>query len=270
MSEVYMDVKKVREWPRVLASGVALVVLATLSSVQVISAAEARKTFEDRFAEQDIRDAAQDIDRMHRILGAEFQRLASGAGGSESDEVAPYLHESSGKPMDLGDVRIALSKRYIERERRQMVAAIALYKAEMAQDCGNPTPGGDQLLDAGVRARVLAALQCNQRRLDRLQSGLHKILLDYEANLLKLKLPSFTQERMLAEARAYTLKQDSDLASQYAHPRQLWRANIDFFTYLDEHASHAHYANNQMILFDDPAEAKAMQDLLTRLKAVSQ
>jgi hypothetical protein len=140
----------------------------------------------------------------------------------------------------------------------------------MAQDCGNPTPGGDQLLDAGVRARVLAALQCNQRRLDRLQSGLHKILLDYEANLLKLKLPSFTQERMLAEARAYTLKQDSDLASQYAHPRQLWRANIDFFTYLDEHASHAHYANNQMILFDDPAEAKAMQDLLTRLKAVSQ
>ena len=259
-----MDVKKVREWPRVLASGVALVVLATLSSVQVISAAEAR------IAEQDIRDAAQDIDRMHRILGAEFQRLASGAGGSESDEVAPYLHESSGKPMDLGDVRIALSKRYIERERRQMVAAIALYKAEMAQDCGNPTPGGDQLLDAGVRARVLAALQCNQRRLDRLQSGLHKILLDYEANLLKLKLPSFTQERMLAEARAYTLKQDSDLASQYAHPRQLWRANIDFFTYLDEHASHAHYANNQMILFDDPAEAKAMQDLLTRLKAVSQ
>jgi hypothetical protein len=265
-----MDVKKVREWPRAFASGVALVVLATLSSVQVISAAEARKTFEDRFAEQDIRDAAQDIDRMHRILGAELQRLASGAGGSESDEVAPYLHESSGKPMDLGDVRIALSKRYIERERRQMVAAIALYKAEMAQDCGNPSPGADQLLDAGVRARVLAALQCNQRRLDRLQSGLHKILLDYEANLLKLKLPAFMQERMLAEARAYTLKQDSDLASQYAHPRQLWQANIAFFTYLDEHAPHAHYANNHMILFDDPAEAQAMQDLLTRLKAVSQ
>ena len=78
-----MDVKNVREWPRVLASGVALVVLATLSSVQVISAAETRKTFEDRFAEQDIRDAAQDIDRMHRILGAEFQRLASGAGESD-------------------------------------------------------------------------------------------------------------------------------------------------------------------------------------------
>ncbi len=265
-----MDVRKVREWPRALASGVALVVLATLSSVQVISAAEARKTFEDRFAEQDIRDAAQDIDRMHRILGAEFQRLASGAGGSESDEVAPYLHESSGKPMDLGDVRIALSTRYIERERRQMVAAIALYKAEMAEDCGDPSPDANQLLDAGVRARVLAALQCHQRQLDRLQSGLHKILADYEANVVQLKLPPFMQDKMLSEARAYTLKQDSDLASSYAHPRQVWQANVDFLTYLDEHASHAHYANNHMILFEDPAEAKAMQDLLTRLKAVSQ
>ncbi len=87
-----MDVKKVREWTRALASGVALVVLTTLSSVQVISAAEARKTFEDRFAEQDIRDAAQDIDRMHRILGAEFPRLARVAGGWESNEVAFYLH----------------------------------------------------------------------------------------------------------------------------------------------------------------------------------
>jgi hypothetical protein len=264
-----MDVRKVREWPRSLVFGVVLVVLLALSSVRLISAAETRKTFEDRFAEQDIRDAAQDVERMHRILGAELQRLSSGAGGSESDEVPPYLHESSGRPMDLGDVRIALSTRYIERERRQMVAAIALFKAEMAEDCGNPSPGANQLLDAAVRTKVLTALKCHQRQLDRLQSGLHKILQDYEANLLKLKLPSFTQERMLAEARAYTLKQDSDLASQYAHPRQLWQANIDFFTYLDEHASLAHYANNQ-ILFDDPAEAKATQDLLTRLKAVSQ
>jgi hypothetical protein len=264
-----MDVRKVRDWLRALVPGVALVVLATLSSVQVISATEARKTSEDRFAEQDIRDAQQDIDRMHRILGAELQRLASGAGGSESDEVTPYLHESSRKPMDLGDVRIALSKRYIERERRQMVAAIGLYKAEMAQDCGKPSLGADQLLDAALRAKVLAALKCHQRQLDRLQSGLHRILNDYEANLVQLKLPTFTQDRMLTEARAYTLKQDSDLASSYAQPRQAWQANVDFLTYLDEHAAHARYVNNQ-ILFDDPAEARATQELLTRLKAASQ
>ena len=87
--------------------------------------------------------------------------------------------------------------------------------------------------------------------------------------MVELKLPPFMQDKILAEARAYTLKQDSDLASSYAHPRQVWQANVDFLTYLDEHAAHAHYANNQ-ILFDDPAEARATQDLLTRLKEVSQ
>jgi hypothetical protein len=264
-----MDVRKAEGWPRSLVFGVALVILPFLSSVRVASAVEAQKTFEDRFAEQDIRDAAQDIERMHRILGAELQRLSNGATGFKSDEVLPYLHESSRKPMDLGDVRVALSTRYVERERRQMVAAIILLMDEMAEDCGDPSPRANQLLDAAVRAKALAALKCHQRQLDRLQSGLHKIFQDYEANLVKLKLPSFTQERMLAEARAYTLKQESDLASQYAHKRQLWQASIDFFTYLDEHASHAHYVNNQ-IFFDDPAEAKETQDLLTRLKAVSQ
>jgi hypothetical protein len=54
-----------------------------------MAAAETRKTFEDRFAERVIYDAAQDVDRMHRILGAELQRLVSGAGGSESAEVPP-------------------------------------------------------------------------------------------------------------------------------------------------------------------------------------
>jgi hypothetical protein len=63
--------------------------------------------------------------------------------------------------------------------------------------------------------------------------------------------------------------QDADLASSYAHPRQVWQANVDFLTYLDKHAAHAHYDNNQ-ILFGDPAEAQATQDLLPRLKAVSQ
>jgi hypothetical protein len=60
-----------------------------------------------------------------------------------------------------------------------------------------------------------------------------------------------------------------DLASNYAHPRQVWQANVDLFTYLNEHAAHARYVNNQL-LFDDPAEAQATQELLTRVKAASQ
>jgi hypothetical protein len=134
-----------------------------------------------------------------------------------------------------------------------MVAAIAIIKAEMAEDCGDPSPGANQLLDAAVRARVLAALKCHQRQVHRLQSGLH----------------SRSRKRRCWPKRALALKQDADLASSYAHPHQVWQAKVDFLTYLDEHAAHAHYANNQ-ILFDDPAEAQATQDLLTRLKAVSQ
>jgi hypothetical protein len=83
-----------------------------------------------------------------------------------------------------------------------MVAAIAIIKAEMAEDCGDPSPGANQLLDAAVRARVLAALKCHQRQVHRLQSGLHSIIQGYVANVVQLKLPPFTQEKMLAEARA--------------------------------------------------------------------
>jgi hypothetical protein len=263
----YMDVRNAPEWPRSLVFGV-VVALATLSSVRVISAAETRKTFEDRFAEQDIRDAAQDIDRMHRILGAELRRLVGQAGGSESDDVPPYLHESSGKRMDLGDVRIPLSTRYVERERRQMVAAIALAKAESAEKCGDTSLDAKQFLDAAFRAKVLAALKCHQRQLDRLQSGTHKLNQDYEGTLLELKLPSFTQESMLAEAHASTLRQDAELASGYADSRRGWQADVDFLTYLDGHAAHARYVNNKL-LFDDPAEAIAMQELLNRIKAVN-
>jgi len=73
----------------------------------------------------------------------------------------------------------------------------------------------------------------------------------------------------MTSRRQYALKQDSDLASNYTHPRQVWQANVDFFTYLNEHAAHARYVNNQ-VLFDDPAEARATQDLLARLEAASQ
>jgi hypothetical protein len=121
--------------------------------------------------------------------------------------------------------------RFIERERRRFVAAIALAKAETAEDCGNPRPGANQLLDAALRAKVLAVLRCHQRQLDRTQSGMHKLNQDYESTLLELKLPSFTHERMLAEARASTLRQDADLASEYAHIRHVWQANVDFLMY---------------------------------------
>jgi hypothetical protein len=74
---------------------------------------------------------------------------------------------------------------------------------------------------------------------------------------------------MMAQAHASTVRQDADLSSSYANRRKGLQANIDFFTYLDAHATHAHYVNNQL-LFDDPAEDKKIQDLFNRLNAVNQ
>ena len=97
---------------------------------------------------------------------------------------------------------------------------------------------------------------------------MHKVIQGYEATLPVLKLPRYTQEKMLAEAHAYSLEQDAALAKEFVRPRQIWQANVDLLTYLDEHAAHAHYVNKQLV-FDNPAEAKGMQELSSRLQVLS-
>lgn len=95
-----MDVRNAPRWSRRLVFSLAFVSLTILSPIRVMSAGETQRTSEDRLAERDIRDATQDLDLMHRILGGELQRLVSGASGAESADVATYLHEGSGKSME--------------------------------------------------------------------------------------------------------------------------------------------------------------------------
>jgi hypothetical protein len=153
---------------------------------------------------------------MNRVLSGEMPRLLGETGGPQSPEVAKYLDGSSLSRVDLGDVRIALHLRFIERQRREFVAGVALANAAMAGNCGNPSPRADQLLDAELRAKVLASLRCHQHQLDQIQYGMHKINQNYEATLLELKLPPFTQERILAQAHTSTVSQDAYLSSDYA------------------------------------------------------
>jgi hypothetical protein len=264
----HMDVSNTADGRWRIRICVTLLALATLAPIRFLSAIEPR-TAEDEAAEREFGLAAPELDHMNRVLSAEMQRLLGGGRGSQSPEVAKYLDGPSVKRVELGDVRISLHVRFIERQRRNFVDGIALAKTATAGNCANPSPGPDQLLDAELRAKVLTALKCHQQALDRYQSGMHKINQGYEAMLLELKLPPFTRERMLAQAHASTVRQDAELSSDYTNQRKTLQANIDFFTYLDAHAAHAHYVNNR-ILFDDPEEAKTMQDLLNRLGAVSQ
>jgi len=247
---------------------VALIALAAMSPVRSIFAGEVH-TAEDAAAEHEIAIATPVVIHMNRVLEAEMKRLLWGTGGPPSPEITRYLDGPSLQRIDIGDVRVALHVRFIEIQRREFVAGIALAKATTAGNCGSPSPGPDQLLDAELRAKVLTAVKCHQNALDQFKSGMHKVNQDYESMLLALNLPPYTQEKMLAQAHASTVRQDAEISADYANRRKILQANADLLTYLDAHAAHAHYVNNQL-LFDDPDEAAAMQVLLNRLNAVSQ
>jgi hypothetical protein len=167
----------------------------------------------------------------------------------------------------LGDLDIPLHLRFIEALRQALVAGIAL--AKTSGNCGSPEVGPGQLLDAVLRTEVLLALKCHQEELDRYQSGMHKVNQDYEAKIRELKLPAFTQDRTTNEARADTIRQDASVSADYAKRRKVLQANVNLMTYLDGHATHARYSGNQLV-FDDPVDAAAMQDLLNQLATASQ
>jgi hypothetical protein len=263
-----LDIINARRWSPRFWAGVAFVALTAVAASRPVLADEAR-TAEDEVADHEFALAAPEIGHINRALATEMRRLLGGGSGSPSPEVAKYLDGTSSKGVDLGDTRIPLHTRFIERQRRNFAAGIALAKSATAEHCTDPNPRPEQLLDAALRAQVFAALRCHQQALDRYQSGMHSANQAYEAMLLELKLPPYTRERMLDQAHASTVAQDADLVSSYTNQRKLLQANWDFFTYLDAHAGHAHYVNGQ-ILFDDPADAKALQDLSNRIASATQ
>jgi hypothetical protein len=87
--------------------------------------------------------------------------------------------------------------------------------------------------------------------------------------LLELKLPAYTQAKMLAKAHASTVSQDAQLVSSYAKPREVLHAKWDFYTYFDAHAAHIHYVNGTPVS-DDPDVAKALQNLSQRAVSMAE
>jgi hypothetical protein len=106
----------------------ALFTLAILSPIRSLAASEPR-TAADEAAEHEIAIATPEVDHMNRVLSGEMPRLLGETGGPQSPEVAKYLDGSSLSRVDLGDVRIALHLRFIERQRREFVAGVALANA---------------------------------------------------------------------------------------------------------------------------------------------
>jgi hypothetical protein len=237
----------------------------SLSSYRSYCAIQQR-TAADEAAAREYALALPELNQMSHVLRTEIQRLLGENSGPRSPDVAEYVEASSPR-IDLGDLDTPLHLRFKEALRQALVAGIAV--AKTSGNCGSPNVGLGQLLDAALRAKVLSALKCHQEELDRYQSGMHKVNQDYEARLRELKLPAFTQEKTINEARADSIRQDASVSVDYAKRRKVLQANANLITYLDGHATHAHYSGDQL-LFDDPVEAAAMLELLNRLAAVSQ
>jgi hypothetical protein len=220
---------------------------------------------EDQQALSEIAAAQGPVHAMYRILADEMRRIMSERPDRPSPEVAKILN-SSATVTDLGDLHVPLHLRIIEQRRREMAAGIKMAQYTMAGHCENPQPRPEQLLDAAWRARGLQAIQCERDKMDRYQAGMHKINKEHEASLLALHLPPSTQEKMLAEARASTARQDADLESDYAKRRKSLQLSEEYLAFIDSHVARMHFTDGH-IVFDDPADFKISQGFGERIKA---
>ena len=255
----HMEVSMAGNLRRHIGDGVILIALASLSPSADLKASDLPTT-EDQVAEHEFAIAKPELVHMNHVLDVEMKRLTLEAGGAPSPEAEKYLNVSPTKHVDLGDVQIPLHTRFIERQRRSWVTGISFAKASMSERCDSPNPLPDQLLDATVRAKVLAALKCHQRKLDRYQTNMRQANQQYTAMLVELKLPPLTQQKMLEEALQSEMSGDVELSHNLAGQRRSLQANLDLISYLDAHAQHARYVNNELV-FDDPAESKEFREL---------
>jgi hypothetical protein len=177
-------------------------------------------------AEHEFAIARPELDHMNHVMDAEMKRLTLEADGPPSPEVAKYLNVPPTQRVGLGDVRIPLHIRFIERQRRSFVTGIAFAKASMSEHCDRPSLRDDQLLDKQLRAKVIAALHCHQRKLDRYQSGMRQANQQSAAMLLELKMPSLTLQKMLAEASQSAMSGDDAFSKNVAVKRRSLQARL--------------------------------------------
>jgi hypothetical protein len=244
------------------------VVLLALTAITVgrPTPADESSTAADAAALHEFALASPELQHMNEVLATEMRRIMDRRGGTPALEVTKYMNTA---PIDLGDMRIPLHLRFIERQRREFVAGITMAKRATAQHCINPDPTAEQLQDPAVRAQILDGIKCQRQVMDVYQAGTHDVNQAYEAMLLELMLPPHTKASMLARAHASTVAQDDQLASSYVKPRELLQAKWDFFTYLDAHIDHIHYLNGAPVS-DDPGITEALQKLSKRAVSLAE
>jgi hypothetical protein len=224
----------------------------------------AQKTPQDLDADREFSLSHPQIENIHAALKGEMERLLYERPEPPSAALQRYIYTSKSAPIDIGDTHIPLHIRLIERARQEAIAAIAFAK-EAALKCDEAPFNPDQYLDAGARQRVLESVRCHREKLDRYQSGQHRMLKGEEESALALHLPLYSQERELAHQRAHTIQQDAELEADYSERRKDLQTTTDFVSFIDTHAGKIHFTNGRL-LFDDPADLKTAQTLISRIK----
>jgi hypothetical protein len=192
----------------------------------------------------------------------ELARLLSDSAAAPSPELARLMGDSSGQHPRLGDTLVPLHLRLIERQRLALVSGVA-WARSVAGHCESPEFSPAQLVDPVFRQHMQTVLECRRQELDRYQNGVHKMNKASEATVLELKLPSFTEAAMLAQARAATSQQDAALEPVYRSRRAMYQSIDDLFKVVDAHGGEVHFTGNQLN-FDNDADARTASDLINK------
>jgi len=229
-------------------------------SASLGSNADDRGPLADQAVQHEFDIARPEIVRLNQLLNAELVHALAGSASAPSPAMRRVIEQSSNSHLALGDTRVPLHERLIERQRLEVIAGFKWIAATIGH-CDEKGFGPADLLDDRSRLRIKSVSRCHQRSLDRDQAAIHQLNLVNEASVLELKLPPAFQERMLIEARRNMARQDAEIASTYAHRRAFWEATDNLVEFFDTHA--AHLAANQIVMEDD-SDRLAAQDLLSR------
>lgn len=229
--------------------------------IPIPTCAAATRTAADDAAFSEQIKANAEMDFIHQVFEKEGHRLAGGlSDAAPSPDVAKLFDSTTIKRPALGDTRVALHLRLVERERLAFVSGIQMIKASLGGHCEAPVADARQFGDPVVRQQELRRIQCVRTRRDLYQRGTHSEGLAREKTILELKLPPYTQEDMLTEQRARNRSQDAALATTFKSAEALDSAIEQLVHFLDAHAQSIRVMNNGFV-FENQTEAATFNDL---------
>jgi len=240
--------------------GTRLIIVLCVIGIQIPTYAGAQRTLADDAAFSEHLKGNAEIDFIRKTFQEEAQRLTSFPNASPSPEVAKLSDSSTVKGPQLGDARVPLHLRLIERERLAFVSGIKMIKRSLQGNCPEQVVDVTTFADPMVRSQELQRIQCQRIRRHLYQRGTHDEGLAQEKSILELKLPPYTEDEMLSRQRAGNRSQDAELAATFKAAEAVDRAVEQFVRFLDSKAQSMRMMNGRF-MFANEADAAAFNGL---------